>query len=163
MNRSFRSRSHVTDMLFTLGLFCIFAAAAFILVMIGIQVYQRTVEQMQDTYSTRTAISYVAEKVRQHDVAGGVELTELEGVPALRLTDSLNGEDYDTYIYSDGGYLCELTVRQGAEPALSLGERILQVKDFSVEDAGGGFLAFSASSSDGGSLRFLLHTRSGWA
>ena len=163
MKRSFRSQSHVTDMLFTLGLFCVFAAAAFILVMIGIQVYQSTVSQMQDTYSTRTAISYVAEKVRQHDVAGGVELAELEGVPALELTDTINGEDYHTYIYSDGEYLCELTVRSGAEPSLSLGEQILPVQDFSIEDAGGGFLAFSAASSEGGSLRFLLHTRSGWA
>ncbi len=156
-----RSQSHMTDMLFTLGLFCVFAAAAFILVMIGIQVYQNTVAHMQDTYSTRTAISYVAEKVRQHDVAGGVELVSLEGENALRLTDSLNGEDYYTYIYSDGAYLYELSVRAGTEPRPELGEQILQVRDFTIADAGNGFLEFTAADSGGSVARFLLRQRSG--
>lgn len=155
-----KNESHTTDLLFTLGLFCVFAASAFLLVMIGIRVYQSTVDHMQDTFSTRTAISYVAEKLRQHDRAGAVELTELEGRPALRLSDRVGEDDYDTYIYSDGEYLCELTVRRGTPLRTGMAEQILQVKDFTMEDAGGGFFAFSATGSDGGTVRFLLHLRS---
>ena len=160
MEKRFRSQSHATDMLFTIGLFCVFAASAFILVLIGMQVYQTTVSHMQDTYSTRTAISYVAEKLRQHDVTGGVELVSLEGQTTLRLLDSADDADYYTYIYSDGEYLCELTVRAGTEAKLSLGERVLQVQDFSIRDAGGGFYEFTADDSSGRTVRFLQHLRS---
>ena len=81
MGKKGTDQSHTTDLLFTLGLFCVFAATAFILVMIGIQVYRSTAGQMQDTFSTRTAVSYVAEKLRQHDTAGGVSMGEIEGSP----------------------------------------------------------------------------------
>ena len=44
-----RDQTHTTDLLFTIGLFCVFTAAAFILVMIGIHAYQSTVANLQDT------------------------------------------------------------------------------------------------------------------
>ena len=94
-------------------------------------------------------------------MAGGVELVRLEGDTALRLTDSLNGEDYYTYIYSDSSYLYELTVRAGTTPRPELGERILQVQDFTIADAGNGFLEFTAADSGGSVARFLLRQRSG--
>ena len=136
MEMNHRNQSHTADLLFTIGLFCVFAAAAFILVMIGIQAYQNTVEHMQDTFSTRAAISYVAEKLRQHDA-------------------------YVTYIYSDGETLYELTVRDGTEVTASMGEQIMAVRDFTISDAGDGFYAFSASDSGGRTVRFLTHLRSG--
>lgn len=160
MERKNLSRDHVTDMLFSLGLFTVFAGSMFLLVIIGIHVYQTTVSHMQDTYSTRTVISYVAEKVRQHDASGCIELSSVEDRTALLLTDELSGQTYETYIYSDGEYLCELTVRLGTEVRLSLGERILEVQDFSITDAGGGFYELSAAGSGGSSMRFLLHPRS---
>ena len=160
MNGKDRAQSHTTDLLFTLGLFCVFAAAAFILVMIGIQAYQTTVAHMQDTYSTRTAISYVAEKLRQHDTAGGVELGQVEGRPALLLHDELAGDSYLTYIYADGDALYELTVRDGAHVTASMGDEIIGVKDFTITDAGDGFYEFTASDSGGHTVRLLLHQRS---
>lgn len=155
-----QKQSYTTDVLFTVGLFCLFAATAFILVMIGVHVYQRTVDHMQDTFSTRTALSYVAEKLRQHDTAGAVELTELDGTPALRMTDRVGDSEYATYIYSDGGSVYELTVGEGTQPSLDLGEQIIAVRDFAIRDAGNGFLEFSASDSAGGTVRLLLHLRS---
>ncbi len=158
-----QKENHTTDLLFTLGLFCVFASSAFLLVMIGLRVYRSTAEDLEDTFSTRTAISYVAEKLRRHDVAGAVELTELEGTPALRLTDRVGEALYDTYIYSDGAWLCELTVRRGTDAALTMGEQIIEVQDFTIRDAGDGFLEFTAGDSAGGTMRFLTHLRSGAA
>lgn len=155
-----KSESHTSDLIFTLGLFCVFAASAFLLVMIGVQVYQTTARHMQDTYSTRTALSYVAEKLRRHDRSGAVELTELEGVSALRLTDQVGDALYDTYIYSDGEYLREMTVRRGAEPGLALGEKVLQVSGFAMRMTEQGFLEFSAGDSQGRTVRLLMHLRS---
>lgn len=155
-----RNENHTTDLLFTLGLFCVFAASAFLLVMIGLRVYRSTAAGLEDTFSTRTAISYVAEKLRRHDTAGAVALTELEDVPALRLTDRAGGDDYDTYIYSDGAWLYELTVRRGTEVSMSMGEQIIEVQDFTIRDAGDGFWEFTASDSAGDTVRFITRLRS---
>ena len=161
MNAKHRGQTHTTDLLFTLGLFCVFAAAAFILVMIGIHAYQTTVTDMQDTYSTRTAISYVAEKLRQNDTAGSVSLGEVEGRTAIVLSNDRGGTTYLTYIYADDETLYELTVREGTRATLSLGDPILDVRNFNITDAGGGFFEFTASDTEGNTVRFLTHLRSG--
>ena len=161
MDPSNRTENHTTDLLFTIGLFCVFAAAAFILVMIGIQAYQNTVANMQDTFSTRTAVSYVAEKLRQHDADGGAELGQVDDLPALVLRDQVGQDQYLTYIYADGEALYELTVRDGTPVTADMGEQILQVHDFTIADAGDGFYEFTASDSDGNAVRFLTHLRSG--
>ena len=161
MGKNDRVQTHTADLLFTIGLFCVFAAAAFILVMIGIGAYQNTVEQMQDTFSTRTAVSYVAEKLRQHDADGSVSLGRVEGLPALVLSDETGSGTYLTYIYADSETLYELTVRQGTAVTAGMGEQILQVRDFTIADVGDGFYEFSASDSGGHTVRFLTHLRSG--
>ena len=160
MHANQRGQTHTTDLLFTIGLFCVFAAAAFILIMIGIHAYQTTVTSMQDTYSTRTAISYVAEKLRQNDTVGSVSLGEVEGRTALVLSDEINGTTYLTYIYADDETLYELTVREGMTATLSLGDPILDVRDFAIADAGNGFYEFTASDTNGNTVRFLTHLRS---
>ena len=94
-----KNHTHVTDVLFTLSLFCLFTACAFLVILIGIQVYKTTVSDLEDNYSSKTALSYVTEKLRQHDFAGGVSVTSLEGETALVLADDAEGETYLTYIY----------------------------------------------------------------
>lgn len=91
-----RNRTHVTDILFTLSLFCLFTACAFLVVLTGIQVYRTTVSDMEDNYSSKTALSYVTEKIRQHDFAGGVSVVSLKGENALVLKDQADGETYLT-------------------------------------------------------------------
>ncbi len=160
MGKNDRAQTHTADLMFTIGLFCVFAAAAFILVMIGIQAYRSTVTHMQDTFSTRTAVSYVAEKLRQHDTAGGVSLGQVEDCTALVLRDQVGGDTYLTYIYADDSSLYELTVREGTEVSVGMGDEILAVQDFTITDAGNGFYEFSASDSGGHTVRFLAHPRS---
>ena len=154
-------RTHTADLLFTIGLFCVFTAAALMLMMIGVQAYRSTAANMRDTFSTRTAISYVAEKIRRCDAAGALALGDVEGRPALVLSEELAGSLYHTYIYADGEDLCELTVQADAAVRADMGEHILQVRDFAIDDAGNGFYAFSASDSGGRTLRYLIHPRSG--
>ena len=160
MGRNDRTQTHTADLLFTIGLFCVFAAAAFILVMIGIQAYQSTAEQMQDTFSTRTAISYVAEKLRQHDAEGCVQLGDVDGLPALVLRDQVGGSEYLTYIYADDETLYELTVRDGTDVSAGLGEQIMQVKDLTIAETGDGFYELTVSDTDGRTVRYLTHLRS---
>lgn len=128
-----RNRTHVTDILFTLSLFCLFTACAFLVVLTGIQVYRTTVSDMEDNYSSKTALSYVTEKIRQHDFAGGVSVVSLKGENALVLKDQADGETYLTYIYAYEDYLWELSVKEGTPVSRDMGQKIIQVQDFSIE------------------------------
>lgn len=154
-----RARSHTVDFLFTLSLFCVFTVCALLLVTLGVQVYRSTAWYLEDTYSARTALAYVAEKVRQHDARGCAALTQVEGETALLLTDEIDGSIYETYIYPDGKYLCELVVRQGTAVSADMGQQILEAEGFSITDLGDGFLRFTAPDSRGETYTFLLHLR----
>lgn len=159
MNLKNRSNGHMTDLVFTLSLFCMFAVSAFFVVMIGVHVYQRSVLNMEDTYSTRTALAYVTEKIRQHDAFGQVELGDLEGDEALVLKDVINGDTYLTYIYPDEKSLYELSVKEGTPVSKDMGDKILDVKDFTITETEDGFFEFTASSRDGSSFRLIFHMR----
>lgn len=155
-----RNRTHVTDILFTLSLFCLFTACAFLVVLTGIQVYRTTVSDMEENYSSKTALSYVTEKIRQHDFAGGVSVVSLKGENALVLKDQADGETYLTYIYAYEDYLWELSVKEGTPVSRDMGQKIIQVQDFSVEKKENGFFELSASDSRQNPLTILFHLRS---
>lgn len=153
-------QNHAADFLFTLSLFCVFAVCALLLVSMGVQVYRSTARYLEDTYSARTALSYVAEKLRQHDSAGQAALTSLDGSTALLLTDEIEGSVYETYIYPDGDYVCELVVREGTEVSADMGQQILRAEGFSITSLDDGFLRFTAPDSEGQTYSFILHLRS---
>lgn len=155
-----RDLTHSTDLFFTLSLFCVFAASAFLVTLVGIRVYQSTTNDLEDTYSIRTAFAYVAEKIRQNDNAGRVALGTLEDQPALILEEEADGQTYLTYIYYDNTSLYELNINATSQPSRSLGERILDVRDFSFSTRSDGLLELSASDSRGRRSSILLHPRS---
>lgn len=153
-------KRHMTDLFFTLSLFGVFAVCSFILILIEVQVYRSSADQLTSTYSTRTALSYTAEKIRQHDREGSIFLTKINGETALAMKDQVGEEIYITYIYPDTDSLYELSVREGASVSAELGEKILEVKDFHITDKGRGFLEISASDTDGIPVSLLVHLRS---
>lgn len=151
---------HSIDVLFTFSLFCIFTICSAIVIIIGIHVYQETVSQMQDTYSTRTALAYVGEKIKQHDTSGGILLSEIEDETALVMKDTIDHTTYLTYIYPNGDSLYELSVKEGTNISKNMGNKIIEVKDFTIKDKENGFLECSASDHNGKTISILLHPRS---
>lgn len=150
---------HMIDFLFVLSLFCVFTVTAFIVVIIGANVYRTTVNHMENTYSTRTALSYVTEKIRQHDEQGLVSLSELDGTPALLLRDTSENAEYITYIYSDGTSLLEFTAKEGTPVSADMGQEVIKVKDFSITEEDNGFLRLSACDTDDNTVSMYLHLR----
>ena len=151
---------HSVDILFTLSLFFVFTVSAFLIVLIGSDVYQSTAVQLEDTYSTRTSAAYVTEKIRQHDSAGCISLTDLDGRPALLLTDNISGTVYETYIYSDGNSIFELMVREGTPVTPHMGQEILKADGFTFTEKPGGFLELSVNDVEGNPHSILFHLRS---
>ena len=123
---------HMTDQMFLVILFAVFAVCAFSLSMIGANIYSHTASVMNEDYEERIDISYVTEKIRQWDEKDSIEIGSFHGRTALIHTEKINGKKYNTYLYQEKGALRELMVREGLDTTTMQGEKIVAAKDFSV-------------------------------
>lgn len=154
---------HIVDILFVLALFGVFAASALMLVTLGANVYRQTTANMTEHFTKRTAYAYLTEKLRQNDTRNAVSTEELEGIPALVLTQQTDGEEYCTYLYFYEGYLKELSIRKdsytGAD-LLKAGQDILELSGFSMEETKDGLLKLTLDTGDGSPLILYASLRS---
>jgi hypothetical protein len=159
MGMRFKQRAHITDLLFTLSLFCIFVVSALVVVMIGANVYRNTVNQMDRNYEVRASITYLSTKVRQNDGAGAVTLTDIEGTPVLCLTSEIEGEAYNTWIYHQDGALWEYFADALSPVDLATGQRIVNIDTFLMEQEENGSLRFTSRDSAGRSVDLVVSPR----
>lgn len=131
-----KQKNHVVDLLFSLALFCVFAASALTIVIMGADVYQKSVNDMNRNSTIRTSLSYLSEKIHQNDAENGIRIDQLNDLPSLVLTQNLNGETYETWIYTYDGMLCEIMtdLENGFTP--EEGQPILEIGSFSLEQNG---------------------------
>ena len=131
-----KQKNHVVDLLFSLALFCVFAASALTIVIMGADVYQKSVNDMNRNSTIRTSLSYLSEKIHQNDAENGIRIDQLNDLPSLVLTQNLNGETYETWIYAYDGMLCEIMtdLENGFTP--KEGQPILEIGSFSLEQNG---------------------------
>lgn len=132
-------KKFIVDILFVLALFGVFTLSALMLVSVGAEVYQHTVNDMSGNYESRTSVSYITEKIRQNDSIiseQNIGITVISGKQALMLTQEMNGEVYYTYLYLHDGYLKELLMQSGSylgEDTLAAGHKIMKLTDFRLE------------------------------
>ena len=131
-----KQKNHVVDLLFSLALFCVFAASALTIVIMGADVYQKSVNDMNRNSTIRTSLSYLSEKIHQNDAENGIRIDQLNDLPSLVLIQNLNGETYETWIYAYDGMLCEIMtdLENGFTP--EEGQPILEIGSFSLEQNG---------------------------
>lgn len=159
MKKRTESRS-MMDVLFVLILFLVFTASALTVILVGAKVYESTASHMEDNYTVRTALAYISEKIRQFDEQDAVSITDLQGTPAVTLSQEIEGTDYCTYLYFYDQALCELFIKASSEPSLSGGNRIIELQDFSMQELSEGIYEFTAVSQEGETLRLLIHPKS---
>lgn len=161
-----QERRFIVDVLFVLALFGVFAVSALVLVTIGADVYQHTVQDMNSNYETRTAVSYITEKVRQNDLTtadgeNGVSLTTLDGQPALMLAQDIDDETYCTYLYLYNGYLKELFMREGTSlggSSLEAGVNVMELSSLCMEQVNDQLLSVEMTTPEGEFHRIYIST-----
>ncbi|MDO4513424.1 MAG: DUF4860 domain-containing protein [Lachnospiraceae bacterium] len=125
--------SHMIDMLFILTLFLVFILSSISVVGIGIKVYRSIVQDMNTNYDSRTAVSYVTEKIREADQNGSIAIGRFHEQDALILTQYVNETPYSTYLYVYDGSLCELFTPASSDLPLNSGQKILEIEAFDIE------------------------------
>lgn len=162
MNRKQENR-HIVDILFVLALFCVFAVSVLLLVSIGANIYQKTVDDMDSNYNSRTAFSYITEKIRQNDTASAVSVGTLDDVPAIILSQEIEGEIFHTYLYEYDGYLTELLTRPGLDLGgnlLKAGRPLIRLEQFELFEVGNSLYRFRLTTKDRQSLLLYISTQS---
>ena len=156
-----KSGSHMIDLLFTLALFCVFAASSLMVVLIGANVYQSTVQSREQNFNNCTSVTYVSTKIRQYDEKGTVYLSQLDGVDALVLEQYINDKVYQTWIYYYNGALRELLTQADNIGLLTLdgGQPIVQLDGFTITQAGDSLLRLASIEDGKESVALLVGLR----
>lgn len=154
-------KNHVTELLFSVALLCVFLITGVLVIMTGANVYRNTVRNSDRNYHLQTSLSYITEKIRQND-SGGVSLGETDdGVPALLLSSQYQDTAYITYIYACDGEMKELFVRQGLPADSSDGTALLQINSLEFEKTDEGLLQITVSDTEGNTFSTLIHPSAG--
>ena len=122
--------------LLVLILFGVFALCVLSVLLTGAGAYKRLMERGQNAFEERTVPQYIATRVRQADVAGGISVGSLEGIPTLELREEIGGKQYITRIYCYDGQLYELFSENTVQVIPSDGEPITRTAgvDFLLEN-----------------------------
>lgn len=119
--------------LMALTVFALFALCLLLVLLSGAGVYRRVADRGAENHARRTAMAYVAERVRQGE---GVSLEDFGGCQALVLAEETPEGIFLTRVYGYEGFLWELYSREDARLSPADGEQLLEVKDlsFSLEE-----------------------------
>ena len=146
----------VVDILFLLALFCVFLLSALFIVLFGAKIYRSTVSDMNENFKSRTALSYVTEKMRQFDHSGAAYVLHYEDKPVLVLNETLNDTEYSTFLYEKDGYLVELTTRADYEFDFPAGTKIVEIRGFNVEPVSDSLYRFTVTDASGEDITYYV-------
>jgi len=102
----------------------LFAVMCMFCVVAGAEVYRGAVKNAETNADLRTAVSYVAGKVRAWDRQGAVAIEPWAQGNALMLTEEIDGEEYTTCIYGWDGGIWEIFAPSDASFEPEGGQRI---------------------------------------
>lgn len=129
----FRKNNNQIDTVAVLMLYLMFSVLVIFTFITGIKAYNSIRQKNSDNYSLRTSLQYVSNKTKAYQKTGAITVSELNGKAALKITENLDGKDFDTYIYENDGMLCELFIEAGTKIDLSWGTKINDIETFEIE------------------------------
>lgn len=106
-------RQRSSGLLFILLLFACLILIGVLLIAMGTGVYENVLTSMDANDQSRTASAYLLQKTRQGCDAGAIQKDTLDGCDAIRIRQTISGEEYDTWLYCYDGQLRELFAKSG--------------------------------------------------
>lgn len=155
-----RDRGQTVSVLFTMLLFLVFVMCALFTVLTGGKVYENISSRMEQNYTGSVALQYIANKVRQGDTAGQIQVIEQDGTQVLELSQEIDGDVYLTWIYYLDGGIRELFTAEDSGLTLQDGLKVLDCDGLTFTKDGGLLLA-ETSGEGGGSLYLSLRSGGG--
>lgn len=137
-----------TQTLFVLLIAFLFTAVSLFLVLLGADAYCSSLKSITVNHQIRAALSYTANQIRSADSAEDILLDSVDGQQVLHIHSQEASKTGSTYLYFQNGYLMELFTSNEEPFELEQGEKITEIKQFSV-NRNGNLFAISATALDG--------------
>lgn len=153
-------KRHVIDLVFPIALFFVFAASSLVVLILAADIYASTTNRFQVNDESRTALSYISEKIRQNDTNGALSITTIEQTDCLALSQNFNGTPCTTYIYEYEGMLKELFIQDGILVSLQSGTDIMELSALSMEELEHHLYQFTATDQTGAKSSIIASERS---
>lgn len=152
-------KGHTVDVVFTLVLFCVFAASVMMALLSGAGVYKGVAETMAQSYEERTCLQYISAKIRHYNGDGGVFLGTFGENEALVLSEDIDGDLYNTYIYYYEGKVKELFADAELEFYPEDGFDIIEAQGISFEQTASNLIRIECTGASGNSAELLVNLR----
>lgn len=163
-----KSSFHVFDSLFAFLLLIAFLMFSLLLSGVGSAVYQKGTDSLNENYTTRTALAYLEEKLRQHDETGAFTETTVGDQPALALTETkVDMEPTSPTSIIMREPLRELFTSVSVTPSPDAGSKLTELSAFTFEELSspsednGHLLRLSATDHAGATQSVIVHTSCG--
>lgn len=154
------NKTRSASMIAALIVLALFAVGILSVLLGGAGAYRRLTARDQQVYEDRTCSQYLATKLRQASCADAVEVLPFGDTDALRITQILEGEVYETRIYCHDGWLMELFSLAGGEFSPEDGEQILEAKGLKIQNQQG-LYTLELTGEDGKRILLTLSARGG--
>lgn len=154
-----KQRKHTIDILFVITLFCVFAVSVIMLVGTGAGVYEKIVGNMGANYDSRTATSYLINKIHRADKDGNVSVGNFHGLDSILLMEEIDNISYCTYLYYYDGKLMEMFTRYDQDIEPEYGSEIMALSDYSVKSVTPTLYLFNFTTLEGEESSLYVHTR----
>ncbi len=144
-----QSKSHLINTILIFSVFCIYAITALFLILVSADVYEENVSASSESYNMRTSLLYIGEKLRQSEEIGQIRLGETEQSDAIIMQQVVADSVYETWIYIEDGYLCEVLLAEGMEPLTGIGQRIMPLSAMALSETIPGLLEVEVTDTEG--------------
>ncbi|WMJ22323.1 DUF4860 domain-containing protein [Paludicola sp. MB14-C6] len=118
--------------LLVLLVFGMFAIGSLFVVLIGASDYKSIVDRAEQNNQIRASLSYVANKIKQGDESASIQVVNQDNLQLLTITQNIDGQLYDTYIYYHKGVINEQFIKHNAKLNPNAGTPIVEADDFRV-------------------------------
>ena len=122
---------------------------------------EQQMENLQQAIRRSTVHCYAVEGSYPEslDESGAISPGELDGLPALILSQEIEGTSYRTYLYFEDGALKELLTEASREVTPEQGTAIVSLAGFSIEKTEDGFYSVRAEDANGEVLSAYIRPR----
>lgn len=155
--KDFTRKQHFVDSFASLMLFVFFALFLMLLLLFCAEASRDAVDGLEENNNLHTAAVYITTKFRRYDTPDRIALSELDGLPSLRFSEEINGQEYYTFLYLKDGELKELFTQAGSQADSGMGTPIAALDCFSADLTQDGFYRIALTDSQGQETSFYLH------
>lgn len=136
-------------------LYLIIVILSVLIIFLGKNIYDNINEERNTNYNLRVSLSYIANKLRQSDKSGSVEIKQVNGENALVLNEEYDDEQYQTWIYFYEGGIYEMFTDSENTFDLSDGMKLVDADVFNIEKVRNDLYRFYAASNEKSSELYL--------